>query len=170
MEFFKILGIDPPRLMLDSSDLERRYYELSLKYHPDRNRSGACSTDLSAKLNEAYKTLKNPWARAEYLLENSGVQIDSKVPPRLAEIYFELQESSDRLALQRFSSELTSLRKSLDEDLRKAFNAFDSMTTANSTKAPGDESEALKILKNLVTEYSYANSMARDLEQKLGGL
>lgn len=164
MEFFKILGIDPPRLKIDLKELEREYYKLSLMHHPDRNRSGACSVDLTAKLNEAYKTLRDPWARAEYFLEQSGLSLDSKVPPRLAELYFELQDAQDSEALEKFGLELSNLSTTLDFDLRKIFEAYDA-DTLHSGSMDGSGT-ALKNLKELVTEHTYARSMLRDIEQK----
>lgn len=160
MELFKVLGIDPPQLSLKSSTLEKKFYELSMKYHPDRNRDGACSIDLSAKLNLAYKTLRDPWQRAEYVVSSSGLKIDSKVPHTLAEIYFELQDADSLDALRVFRVQLLDLIKPREAALQKAFEDYD--------REPSHQTETLKALKELVTERAYATSMLRDLETRLG--
>lgn len=167
MEFFKIFGFDNPRLNLDSQDLERRYYQLSMKYHPDRNRSGACSLDLSARLNQAYQTLKDPWQRALYYLDQNSRKMDSKVPPGLAEVYFEVQESNDIDSSQRMYELVRALRSDLDQKLLQAFSQIDSRQDRVDSDFSSHDDSSLNELKELVTEHTYLKSMLRDLEIKL---
>jgi molecular chaperone HscB len=73
---FERLGI-PRRFSVDLSDLERAYLTLSRSVHPDYHLAGsdndlAASLDLSASLNESYNILRDPFARAEYLLSLEG--------------------------------------------------------------------------------------------------
>jgi molecular chaperone HscB len=89
-------------------DLERRFRELSRKFHPDyyHNASGTerlASLERSSYLNDAYRVLKNPASRAEYLLALEGfpaVKTDggsAKVPPALLEEVFQLNEELDEI-------------------------------------------------------------------------
>lgn len=67
----------PRRFDLDPAELERQYLAQSRAVHPDFHAGGAtadlaASLDLSAALNEAYTTLRDPFSRAEYLLALEG--------------------------------------------------------------------------------------------------
>ena len=107
----------PRRLNLDLSDIERRFRTLSRQFHPDYfyNATPAerrASLERSSYLNDAYRTLKNPVARVEYLLGLEGFsargpgenvdnvnQADSaaKVPAKLLEEVFALNEELDEV-------------------------------------------------------------------------
>lgn len=75
-DHFARLGL-PRRFALDPADVERAYIARSRAVHPDYHLAGssadlAASLELSAALNEAYNTLRDPFARAEYLLTLEG--------------------------------------------------------------------------------------------------
>ena len=76
MDHFERLGL-PRRFLVDAADLERAYLARSRALHPDYHQLGssadqAVSVELSAALNEAYTTLKDPFRRAEYLHRLEG--------------------------------------------------------------------------------------------------
>src|SRR5438876_1673160 len=75
-DFFSFLGL-PRKLRIDMSDLEQRYRALSRQFHPDYfyNAPPAerrAALEKSSYLNDAYRTLKSPIARIEYLLKLEG--------------------------------------------------------------------------------------------------
>jgi molecular chaperone HscB len=75
-DHFARLGL-PRRFAIDASELERQYLARSRAVHPDFHTGGptadlAASTELSAAMNEAYTSLRDPFARAEYLLALMG--------------------------------------------------------------------------------------------------
>jgi molecular chaperone HscB len=75
-DYFAFLGV-PRKLNLDAADLEQRFRALSRQFHPDYfyNATPAerrASLERSSYLNDAYRTLRNPIARAEYLLGLEG--------------------------------------------------------------------------------------------------
>ena len=79
----------PRKLNLDVAALEREFYELSRKLHPDLNaradkREQEWSLEQSSLLNDAYRTLKDPIKRTQYLLRLEGVELEeqSKAPPK----------------------------------------------------------------------------------------
>jgi molecular chaperone HscB len=127
---FDRLGL-PRRFALDSAELERRYLASSRAIHPDYHAGGstaglAASLDLSAALNEAYNTLKDPFARAEYLLtlEGGPSASDHKQMPHafLAEM-LDLREQieearaagqTDRLAVE-FAGREAALREEITQ-------------------------------------------------------
>src|SRR5262245_8160242 len=119
---FTFLGL-PRKLLIDPQDLERRFRELSRKFHPDYfyNATSAerlASLERSSYLNDAYRALKNPVSRIEHLLAIEGLpsarsedpatgsgQAASKVPPSLLEEVFALNEELDEIRELRESGE-----------------------------------------------------------------
>src|SRR5437868_8503577 len=75
-DHFDRLGL-PRRFALDPAILERHYLARSRVVHPDYHTGAsaadlAASLELSAAVNEAYNTLKDPFTRADYLLALEG--------------------------------------------------------------------------------------------------
>ena len=73
MDPFVVLGV-PVTMDLDESDLERRYLELSRDSHPDHHGGASPEEQIavlerSARLNDAYRQLRDPWRRAAKILE-----------------------------------------------------------------------------------------------------
>ncbi len=104
-DYFAFFGL-PQKLRLDAGDLERRFHKLSWKLHPDNfvrasEEERNLSLDRGSQLNDAYRTLRDPIARVEYLLLHSGVrkegQTKQQAPPELLEEVFELNEWLDEL-------------------------------------------------------------------------
>jgi len=95
-DFFAVLGVER-RHDLDLADLEGRYRDLSRRLHPDRfamadPRARRASLQRSVQLNEAWRTLKDPFRRAEYLLSLAGVSLTGEVPAPLLMETLELRE------------------------------------------------------------------------------
>src|SRR5579864_468950 len=111
-DYFAFFGL-PRKLNIDLAALEKEFYRLSRKLHPDLyvNRSARdqeLALEESSQLNDAYRTLKDPIARTQYLLGLEGVQFEEQskaatdaaresgeekkqvVPPDLLEEVFEL--------------------------------------------------------------------------------
>ena len=112
VDYFAFFGL-PYKLNLDTATLEREFYSLSRHLHPDINAISSpqeqeWSLEQSSQLNDAYRTLKDPIARTEYLLRLQGVRLEEQsksateearltgsakkqvVPPDLLEQVFEL--------------------------------------------------------------------------------
>jgi molecular chaperone HscB len=80
--YFAIFSL-PPHLAIDTPALEKSFYALSRRLHPDRfaSRPAAEQEEAlaeSSRLNDAYRTLKDPIARTEYLLKLEGVQLEEQ--------------------------------------------------------------------------------------------
>src|SRR5947208_4420434 len=74
MDHFEVFGL-PRRLAIDTAELQRRFYELSRRYHPDFHQAAppeeqARALEASARLNAAYRALRDPIARVEYLVRS----------------------------------------------------------------------------------------------------
>jgi molecular chaperone HscB len=133
-DYFASFGL-PRKLTLDLDPLEQRFHSLSWKLHPDHFvRSSEVerqlSLDLSSQLNDAYRTLRDPVARVEYLLSLSGMrkegQKKQQAPPELLEEVFELNESLDELREARASGGSTSQMAGLRAKLESAQHKFES--------------------------------------------
>src|SRR2546430_11551677 len=84
MDHFERLGL-PRRFSLDAAAAERAYLARSRALHPDYHQLGSsaeqvASTALSAALNEAYATMKDPFKRAEDLLRLEGGLTGPQMP------------------------------------------------------------------------------------------
>jgi molecular chaperone HscB len=88
------------KLGIDLEALETEFLRLSREFHPDRF-AGAPEAERaeiqrsSARINDAYRTLRDPVARAEHLLALEGVERsegEAKCPPDLLAEVFELRE------------------------------------------------------------------------------
>ena len=106
-DYFAFMGL-PRRLNLDPADLERRFRTLSRQFHPDffYNASTAerrASLERSSYLNDAYRTLRDPSTRLQYLLQIEGLaasgpaEATQQVPPALLEEVFALNEELDEI-------------------------------------------------------------------------
>lgn len=82
VDYFTFFGF-PRKLNIDAAKLEREFYELSRKLHPDvyaqaEGREQQWSLEQSSLLNDAYRTLKDPIKRTEYLLRLEGVELEEQ--------------------------------------------------------------------------------------------
>ncbi|HTC47354.1 MAG TPA: Fe-S protein assembly co-chaperone HscB [Candidatus Aquilonibacter sp.] len=119
VDYFTFFSL-PRKLNLDVAALDKDFYELSRKLHPDLNaRAGSqeqeWSLQQSSLLNDAHRTLKDPIKRTEYLLKLEGVELEEQskaatekarstgqvkkqiVPPDLLEEVFELNMQLEEL-------------------------------------------------------------------------
>jgi molecular chaperone HscB len=104
MDHFEVFGL-PRRLGIDAAQLQRAFYELSRRSHPDFHQGApperqAAILEASARLNAAYRVLRDPIARVEYLVRleegrdtKEGAAVKPKAPPELLEEMFEIQEA-----------------------------------------------------------------------------
>jgi molecular chaperone HscB len=109
-DYFPFFGL-PRTLVVEPADLEKRFRDLSRQFHPDFFYNGPpasklASLERSSYLNDAYRVLKNPAARAEYLLGLEGLSplkaeatAASKVmvPAALLEEVFAFNEELDEI-------------------------------------------------------------------------
>jgi molecular chaperone HscB len=123
VDYFTFLGF-PRKLNLDTAALEKEFYALSRKLHPDvfgqaDTQERTWSLEQSSMLNDAYRTLKDPIKRTEYLLRLEGVELEEQskqatekaratgelkkqvVPPDLLEEVFELNVHLEELRMQK---------------------------------------------------------------------
>src|ERR1700689_565837 len=78
-DFFEVLGV-PRKYHQPTAELEQRYLALSKQLHPDRFAKAPPRERLSAvqkttELNDAWRVLRDPVKRAEYLLKLDGLDV-----------------------------------------------------------------------------------------------
>jgi len=102
---FAVFGL-PRKLWIEMSVLEQKFLQLSWKLHPDNfvnapEGERELSLKRSSELNDAYRILRDPVGRVEYLLQIEGERKEGEkkqqAPPELLEEVFELNESLDEL-------------------------------------------------------------------------
>ncbi len=110
-DYFTFFGLER-RLRLEPQDLERRFRELSRKFHPDYYYNAPASERLASLerasyLNDAYRVLRSLPSRVEYLLSLEGLppardqEGQAKVPAALLEEVFALNEELDEIRTMR---------------------------------------------------------------------
>lgn len=190
-DYFSIFGLEP-RLNLDLAALEREFHRLSRKLHPDRfARAGENEREWSlagtALLNDAYRTLKDPLQRTQYLLKLHGAEIGeehagkdrrdpSRVPPDLLEEVFDLNMQLEEMRMGKKMGEtdpeveasLTEAKKKfdgllgdVDRDLRAEWQAWDEGNEAA-------REAAQKAMVALLDRRRYLNNLVRDVTETLG--
>ena len=135
----------PRKLTIDTSALERDFYKLSRKLHPDlyarkSAEEQAWSLRQSSLLNDAYRTLKDPVTRTAYLLKLEGVRVEdensemrehkekqNRVPADLLEEVFELNMQLEEMRANRKIGEDDPV---LRGDLERAQQQFENMLAA----------------------------------------
>jgi molecular chaperone HscB len=178
-DLFRVLGL-PRQLVVDAEDLERRYHAASRAVHPDRHQTsdpGArdLSLTVSAAVNRAYRTLRDPVARGRYWLELHGMALGEKnnaVPPALAALVFDTQEKLEQLraarggAVERLRTEARATREELARrlrDLETELTTHYGKWSANGGSTAADLAE----LKRRLSEIAYLRTLHGDVEAAL---
>jgi molecular chaperone HscB len=173
-EYYELLGI-PRRLNLSLDDLQRRYYELSRQLHPDRfmqkpEAERQRALEVSSALNDAYRTLKDPIKRAQYMLGLEGFEIGEQrskdVPAELLEEVFELNmaleemrggDDSARPQLEQAEKDFAGVLAGADQELMGLFERYD---------ASGSR-ETLAEIRNVLNRRKYIQNLVSEVEKTL---
>jgi molecular chaperone HscB len=175
MDYFEVFGLSRA-LAIDSAALEKTFHQLSRNYHPDYFTTApeaerVRAVRMTALINDAYRTLRNPVARVEYLLALEGFKPDgSKVPQSLLMEVFEINEQLEEVKAGRASiEEIDSLRAQIrekrgefDTELQKASDEWDQLLKSGAAKV--ERKEQLKKLAEILSESSYIRNLERELE------
>jgi molecular chaperone HscB len=174
--FFTFFGL-PEHLSIDTAELQKRFYELSRQFHPDRftrksPRERQYSLESTAILNDGYRTLRDPVKRAEYVLKRHGFDIGEQrsknVPPELLEEVFELNmaleelrggDGSVRPQLEKAGERFRGMLADVDGDLEHQFRAFDS--------AGDGKAEILAKIRATLNRRRYIQNLVGEVEKEL---
>jgi molecular chaperone HscB len=191
-DYFAIFSL-PRKLWIEMNALEQKFLQLSWKLHPDNfvNATEAereSSLRKSSELNDAYRTLKEPVARVEYLLGIEGARKEGEqkqqVPPELLEEVFELNESLDELReakaeggdLAALKLRLESAQKNfqqkleeVDTELFKVAKEWDATVDveASGTNAQAEREAVKARLNELLNRRAYIRNLVHNVQKEL---
>lgn len=201
MTYFEVFGL-PEKLSIDVAALEKHFYSLSRKLHPDRFASRPVAEQeealrQSSLLNDAYRTLKDPILRTQYLLKLKGIDLEEQskaatdaarqtggekkqvVPPELLEEVFELNM---QLQEMRMAKQMGEDEPELRRDLMTAKDTFDAKMVEMQAELEGlwarwdlavdteDEegkASARDAMVALLNKRSYLRNLVRDVNEAL---
>jgi molecular chaperone HscB len=203
VDYFTFFGL-PRKLELNEPGLEKEFYMLSRKLHPDLY-SGAdpreqeWSLEQSSQLNDAYRTLKDPIKRTQYLLRLEGVELEEQsktateqartsgnlkkqvVPPDLLEEVFELNMQLEELRTQKklgeddpaLIEEIGRQKLELEEKYESLFEELrGDWKQWDLAVDEGTEEDRLKIRDRMVdvlNRRNYIRNLVRDVSEVLEG-
>jgi molecular chaperone HscB len=133
MRFYEAFGLEPA-LAVDAEELKKRFYERSRQWHPDKFSRASLqeqekALEMTAILNDAFRTLRDPVSRAEYFLKEKGFELSKEAPPELLEEVFELNmaleelregDDSARPQLIEARDRFIAMRDAIDQQLTEA--------------------------------------------------
>ncbi|HJZ57524.1 MAG TPA: Fe-S protein assembly co-chaperone HscB [Gemmataceae bacterium] len=174
IDHFARLGL-PRRFALEDIELEHKYLARSRAVHPDYHARGssadqAASLELSAALNEAYNTLKDPFTRAEYLLALDGGPSASEhrqIPQAFLAEMLELRErveearaggTVDNPHVAALSAEFTARYDALLDEVAGRFTEYENLADDD----PMRQEIRLQI-RSLLNAAKYIRGLLRDL-------
>jgi molecular chaperone HscB len=173
VDHFERLGL-PRRFAVDAAALEREYLARSRAVHPDFHSAGsssdlAASMDSAAALNEAYNTVRQPFARAEHLLALEGGPSASEhkaMPPAFLAEMLEAREAVENARgsdadVERLDREFRERRDQLFADVTRQFELL--------TQVPQGDPRRTKILHELhglLNAIKFVQGLLRDLHDE----
>jgi molecular chaperone HscB len=184
VNFFEVFEL-PRRLAVDGDELQRRFYALARRTHPDFHQAAppaerVAVEERAALVNAAYRTLRDPIARADYLVRleegratKEGSEARPKAPPALLAEMFEIQEalaeakagSLDEAAraglIERRDALLT---RHANEEARLRGPLAARWDAASDAERPA----ALAALKDSLATRAYLRTVIADLAEALG--
>ncbi len=195
--YFDQFGL-PQHLHIDLAALEKSFYAHSRKLHPDRfaarpQAEQDAALAASSALNDAYRTLRDPIARTEYLLSLEGVQLEEQsraatdaakasgtektqvAPPDLLEEAFELNmqleemkmgddDPATRRDLEAARAKFTALLDDVRTQLEALWTRWDAAVDCNDAAAKDSAKNAMVALLN---RRSYVRNLVRDVNTAL---
>ena len=191
-DYFSVFGLEH-RLNLDLAAMEQEFHRLSRSLHPDRfarasENEKEWSLADTALLNDAYRTLKDPLRRTEYLLKREGAEIGvpaaegkerkdpSRVPADLLEEVFDLNMQLEEMRRsKKMGQEDPELKESLsiakekfegmvnavDRDLRAQWTVWDAGDAAA-------RQTAQRAMVALLDRRKYLSNLVRDVTEIVG--
>jgi molecular chaperone HscB len=203
VDYFTFFGL-PRKLNVDVPGLEREFYQLSRKLHPDvyseaDPREQEWSLEQSSQLNDAYRTLKDPIKRTQYLLRLEGVELEEQsktatdqarasgqvkkqvVPPDLLEEVFELNLQLEELRMHKqvgeddpalieeIGRQKLELEQKHEALLEELKRDWTDWDGAVEGGAEADRHKVRNRMVDLLNRRSYLRNLVRDVNQVLEG-
>ncbi|HYM19586.1 MAG TPA: Fe-S protein assembly co-chaperone HscB [Candidatus Kapabacteria bacterium] len=146
-DYFTILGVPRTFREEDAAQLERRFHDLQRRHHPDHAATRGEdalkeSIDHSSRINEAYRTLREPTNRTKYLLLLYGYSVEQskQIPIDLLELVMEVQEKVATMqAGSKLGGELLGIEQDLNTRIKTHKAEIDSLRREWDASAPHSE-------------------------------
>ena len=164
-DYFALFGL-PARYRFDPIDLDRAYRALQSEIHPDRFASAGESErrlalQSSARVNEAYRALKDPVGRAQYLLSLHDIdalaETNTSLPQEFLERELERREALADAHAARDAARLDALLRDVQSDA----------TALESALADSLDVENWNAARDAVRELRFLSKVADDIEAAL---
>jgi molecular chaperone HscB len=183
-DFFQVFGLER-RLAIDGAALQRRFYELSRQWHPDFHQAAppaeqARALEESARVNAAYRALRDPLTRVEYLIRldegretKEGAAVKPKAPPALLAEMFEIQEALEEARTGVLDDGTRATLGAQRQALRARMAEAEAQITGPLSRAwdaaaPADRPGALAALNEALATRAYVRTVVDDLGLALG--
>lgn len=157
----------PQGFGIDHELLSRAYRKLARRVHPDRFADGSerdreLATRLSARLNEAFQTLRDPVRRADYLLTQLGGPTAAEcreVPGSLLAEVMEIREKIEEAKSKGDSSSFEALHEAITARRDSTIHGIEALCA----KLDGAPGETGRELRKLLNSMKYFDNLLSDL-------
>jgi molecular chaperone HscB len=184
-DYFTVFGL-PRKLTVDGEALQRRFYELSREHHPDFHQGAGAdrqaeSLARSALVNRAYRALRDPLARVEYLIAleegrevREGATDKPKAPRELLMEMLEVQEALEEAKAQGMEAAAATRLREERARLEARYAAEAEAIGARSAEwdrlvdAGGDRGPLREWFKQRLATRAYLRTVIDDLSEALG--
>ncbi|KAF2009802.1 Co-chaperone Hsc20 [Aaosphaeria arxii CBS 175.79] len=154
--FPKSLPAGPPPqgdFSIDLSALKREFLQLQARAHPDLHPPADKSKAqaLSARINEAYKTLSSPLSRAQYLLTLRGIEVaeDETAKVEDPELLMEVLETNERIEEAESEDDLVVLKNENEAKVRRSLQILEEAFREDDVDAAKREAVNLRYWANI---------------------
>lgn len=200
-DYFAFFGL-PRRFQLDTPALEKQFYRLSRKFHPDLYARASAdeqrwSLEKSSALNDAWRTLRDPLKRTEYMLGLAGIRLEEQsrdasdkaaengtakqqvVPPDLLEEVFELNMQLEEMRMAKASgaddpetrASLEAAQQNFDAQMKASEQDLQRLWSewdaSAETNDGNTQQAAQQKMVDLLNRRSYIRNLLRDVEEAL---
>jgi molecular chaperone HscB len=165
-DYFSLFSL-PRHFSIDESALIDAYHSAAAKVHPDRVANADDATKHraardSAEINDAYQTLKNPVARARYLLTLNHIDPDdAKLSMDFLEEELEQRETAESLLDAHDEDALDDLTDSLRRQLKERQKQISELLD---NAAP--DANALERARAIALEMQFLQKFANDIDER----
>jgi molecular chaperone HscB len=184
-DYFTVFGL-PRKLVVDASALQRRFYELSREHHPDFHQGAAAERQAealaqSAVINRAYRALRDPLSRVEYLIAleegrevREGATEKPKAPRELLLEMLEVQEALEAAKAEGMGGEATGRLREERARLEARYAAEAEAIVGRGAEwdrlveEGGDRKALLEWFKQRLATRAYLRTVIDDLSDALG--
>lgn len=187
-DYFEFMGF-PRQMALNDEQLQQRYYDLSREYHPDFHTQAdegrrQESLERSSLLNQAYRTLRDPFERARYLLALEWPDLPEEerkqIPPALLMEVMEMQEKIAEATFEEnaekkeeFGRELVDIEKRLEVKMKGLRGELDAISDAWSALPADADAETkqplLAKLNTLLNTRNYLRTLLATIDAAVRG-